>query len=496
VWATQRAAYGYRDVRPHPLLVSFVGHPYVDVRASLNSFVPAALSDLLSAKLVNHYLAYLAENPQLHDKIEFDVAFTCLTFDFEERARPRLGAAGFSAEDISLLADALRGITANAVGRVAHDLGQVETLKTRYRTVVEADMPPLRRALMMLHDCRIWGTPPFAHVARSAFVAMALLRSLESLGVLRQGRIQEMLASLRTVTRQFEIDGSRVAAGEMAWQEFVDIYGHLRPGTYDIMSRRYADNPEMYLRPMVRPGAVVGQDKFEWSPEEARQIARLATRDGLPLGAEELASFCRTAISGREYAKFVFSRNISQALADIEAFGRQYHLTLHDLSFLTVADLVCADSGGAGGSLSAWLRARADTGEDSHRVCQAVELPHLLLRPDEFSLFERAGTQPNFVTQAHAVGSVARVEGIVGPSALAGRIAVIEAADPGYDWLFGYDIAGLVTCYGGANSHMAIRAAELGLPAAIGVGELLFEQVLRAEVVELDCAGRKLRVIR
>ena len=40
VWATQRAEYGYRDVRPHPLLVSFSGHPYVDVRASFNSFIP------------------------------------------------------------------------------------------------------------------------------------------------------------------------------------------------------------------------------------------------------------------------------------------------------------------------------------------------------------------------------------------------------------------------------------------------------------------------
>ena len=39
-WATQRAEYGYREVRPQPLLVSFAGKPYVDVRASFNSFLP------------------------------------------------------------------------------------------------------------------------------------------------------------------------------------------------------------------------------------------------------------------------------------------------------------------------------------------------------------------------------------------------------------------------------------------------------------------------
>ena len=34
----QRAEFGYRDVRPHPLLISFASHPYIDIRASFNSF--------------------------------------------------------------------------------------------------------------------------------------------------------------------------------------------------------------------------------------------------------------------------------------------------------------------------------------------------------------------------------------------------------------------------------------------------------------------------
>ena len=44
------------------------------------------------------------------------------------------------------------------------------------------------------------------------------------------------------------------------------------------------------------------------------------------------------------------------------------------------------------------------------------------------------------------------------------KIIFIENADPGYDWLFGLGISGLVTKYGGANSHMAIRCAEFSLP--------------------------------
>jgi phosphoenolpyruvate-protein kinase (PTS system EI component) len=78
---------------------------------------------------------------------------------------------------------------------------------------------------------------------------------------------------------------------------------------------------------------------------------------------------------------------------------------------------------------------------------------------------------------------------------LSGKIVMISEADPGYDWLFSHNIAGLITQYGGANSHMAIRSAEIGLPAAIGVGEKLYEEVIQANRLELDCLGKRIRVI-
>ena len=83
VWAQQRAEYGYKDVRPHPLLITFSGKPYVDVRASFNSFVPKKLSKSDTNVLVNYYLNYLKNNPQFHDKIEFEVVPTCISPSFK-----------------------------------------------------------------------------------------------------------------------------------------------------------------------------------------------------------------------------------------------------------------------------------------------------------------------------------------------------------------------------------------------------------------------------
>ena len=59
---------------------------------------------------------------------------------------------------------------------------------------------------------------------------------------------------------------------------------------------------------------------------------------------------------------------------------------------------------------------------------------------------------------------------------------------PGYDWVFAHAIAGLVTKYGGVNSHMAIRCAEFGIPVAIGCGEQRFEALLKSSRLSLDCS--------
>ena len=76
---------------------------------------------------------------------------------------------------------------------------------------------------------------------------------------------------------------------------------------------------------------------------------------------------------------------------------------------------------------------------------------------------------------------------------MAGAIVLIENADPGFDWIFAYDIAGLVTKYGGANSHMAIRCAEFGIPAAIGCGEQIFDRLCSAGSIEINCTENHVR---
>ena len=101
-------------------------------------------------------------------------------------------------------------------------------------------------------------------------------------------------------------------------------------------------------------------------------------------------------------------------------------------------------------------------------------------------------TQPNFITDQVVVAEISLADE---PSDISGKIVCIQSADPGFDWIFSYDIAGFVTAWGGVNSHMAIRASEMNVPAIIGAGETVYKDISNAQTVRLDCGEKRFEVL-
>jgi phosphohistidine swiveling domain-containing protein len=212
---------------------------------------------------------------------------------------------------------------------------------------------------------------------------------------------------------------------------------------------------------------------------------------GIPLGFAEFEKFLRESIEGREYAKFVFTKSLSQSIEDIAGWAVLHDLTRDDASYLTLEELNLIRMGHKSSNLELWLKGHIADEREKTRYRAAVELPPLITDLIDFDAFTALQSEPNYIGIGNVQGKVVVFDG--GKSQpLQGCIVFMPQADPGYDWLFTQGIVGLITIYGGANSHMAIRAAEFGLPAALGVGEQLYDKFKSCNSIILDCLNRQI----
>lgn len=506
VWARQRTSYGYRDLLGVPLLIDILGLPYIDVRASFDSFVPAALSDEAAERLVDHYMDRLLAAPALHDKIEFEIVLSCYAFDMAKRL-DRLSDAGFPKNNLEALRTALHALTRRIIDPIDSprlaDRSGLDKLKARRARVLASSAPALSRAHFLLEDCKRFGTRPFAGLARVGFIAIQMLNSMVAAGAIDEHDRQAFLMSVSTVASEMQSDLSSLGR-----DAFLRNYGHLRPGAYDILSPRYDEAPEVYFNGFWSADHVIPEGSG--SPAirlDSRPIDTGAKRAVLwdrlaeaarPLLAEhgfdvEPAAFVRFLADGvreREQAKFEFTRSLSDALALIKEWGESEGLTAEDLSYADIGVIREAYST-AGEPLDMFTDA-IRRGRERHELTAATCLPPLITDPSDVWGFDLPLATPNFVTSRSVRGPVVcELEG----GALGGAIVMIPNADPGFDWIFSRKIAGLVTAYGGANSHMAIRAAEMDLPAVIGAGEHLYREWSQAGVLQIDCANRRVDIM-
>lgn len=488
IWAYQRNNYGYRNLRSFPLMPHFFGLPYIDVRLSFNSFIPADLDEGLAGRLVDFYIDRLLAEPTLHDKIEFEIVFSCYTLDLPERLA-RLAEAGFSAAERDSLADSLRRLTNRIVhpqdGLWRSDAGRLGKLEARRAELLASGAEPLERIYWLLEDTKRYGTLPFAGLARAGFIAVQLLKSLVAVGVFSSADYESFLGSVSTVSGQLARDRANLDRAT-----FLARYGHLRPGTYDILSARYDEAPELYFDWSQRPPTPEPVKPCALTLPQMRAIAGLLKAHGLEPDPVGLFDFMQAGIELREQAKFQFTRNLSDALALIGEFGRQWGFAREDLAYCDVwvfQELYI----GAADARDLLVRS-IEQGRARYAETQRVALPPLIAGPEDVWGFEWPETAPNFITQQQVTAPVAAC---TPGAALTGTIVCIPNADPGFDWLFSQRIAGLITAWGGANSHMAIRAGELGLPAVIGAGERLYQRWSQAERLHLDCAGRRVEVL-
>jgi len=493
-WRIARETMGYAVPAGQPLMVSLAGQPFIDTRLSFHSFLPEGLDASISQKLVDAWVTRLKAFPELHDKVEFDVAITTYSFDFDEKIKSLVGSS-LTREERFIFKEVLRQQTRamlanNGPGGIDISLAKVEELSRKQVTARQISSGlDISSLFEMIDDCIRLGTVPFSVLARHGFIARTILYSLVQRSILSMEDVQLIFSGIRTVASTLVNDMRRLQLGELSLSDFMAEYGHLRPGTYDILSHRYDQMPDFGIHDIqVRP--MQEHNEFMLSEPQRSEIDLLLQSEGFcELDAVKLLEYVKAATVGREYGKFVFTRSVSDILELIACFGETHGLSRDEMSHISIGNILDVVMKSSEGSIEERLRRIAKDECEKHAFSAAIRLPQVLFDEAGVHIVPFQVSHPNFITHKKITAPCVSLFAGQTVPALTGKIVLIENADPGFDWIFAQQIGGLITKYGGANSHMAIRCAEFGIPAAIGCGEQRYEVFINANQILLDCAA-------
>lgn len=503
IWSKAREKMGYKKLPNVELMVSLFGRAYIDVRNSLNSFLPEGICDSTADRLINAYISKLESDPHLHDKIEFDIAFTCYDFDLREEFQSRYPEL-LSDEELNEFSNLLKNLTRQAVlngpdSSLNLALNDIEKLRQ-----IQSESPELAfndpfaisdRINTLMDECMELGTLPFSIIARHGFIAEVLLRGAVKSDVLSTQRVSELRRSIKTVAGEMSERFYDVCTGKRDKAEFLKEYGHLRPSTYDVLSPRYHDRADLFDGTPQKP-----HEHFDFSLTDAERKSLnelLSAHNFDGVNADDLVVYAQKSIAGREYAKFIFTRHLSDIIELVAKWGEIQGIEREGVSMLSIEDIrdyVFAPLKKEG---STFYKKKIKRADKAYKVASSFKLNYLIRSSRDVNIVPMQRNMPNFIGNGILEGDIV----FLTPYSkevldLRGKIVCIEGADPGYDWIFAKNIAGLVTKYGGANSHMAIRCAELDILAAIGCGEQPFERIVSAGNCLLDCQRMKLEPSR
>ncbi len=488
VWSISRKDFGYKDVTSNHLMSIFFGTPYIDVRIDFNSWIPKTLGTKLSEKLVNYYLKSYKTNPHLHDKVEFDILFTCFTIVTKDRIKV-LKRNNFSKTEIKKILDGLKFVTENSVKQLNNLKVHLNILEKKFESIKRANMYFIDKIYWLIEDCKKYGTLPFAGFARCAFTSVDFLNSLLEKKIITNREKTLFLNSLNTIASDIKQDYSKFNK-----KRFLEKYGHLRPNTFDITSKSYFENYNYYFK-NKKTNIYNPVKKFKFSESKIKKINYELKKNKINMNAKHLLEYIAESIKMREYSKFLFTKNLNLILELIMKLCKRNNISRNDCAYLDVGTILNLYYSLDYRNLKDIFHNKIATNKRIYSLNEMIKLPENIINNSDIYFYTVPDVKINFVGNTTVTANTIYLDKSIQKN-LKNKIVIIDNADPGYDYLFTKGIKGLITKFGGVNSHMSIRCSELSIPAAIGIGEKNFSKINKAKLIRLDCKHEKLELVR
>ena len=256
---------------------------------------------------------------------------------------------------------------------------------------------------------------------------------------------------------------------------------------YDINSKNYKDGFNIYLDKKIINFKKVNKKRNLKIPK----INNLLASQGYKFNSKKLFKFSKVSIENRENAKNTLSIGINLIFEELKKLFKELSINYSDAIYIDIRTILESYSRLKIDKLRNDINKIIKQNKKNHNLSNMIQLPDVIVSPEDPYYFDLIKTKVNYITDNSVKGKTALVK-LNKKITLKNKIVLIKNADPGYDFIFNKEIGGLITAYGGSNSHMSIRALELGIPAAIGIGLEFFNKIKKIDRIILDCKNKKL----
>ena len=187
-WYLGRKEIDYKIPYNSKLMTKFGNKPYVNTLASFISLTPNKLPKKITTKLLKYYNDELLLKPYLHDKIEFDIVFTCFDLTFDKKLK-KLMKLGFTKNEIKKIRNIFLLFTNQVISNF-DEVSKNSKLKiqlmsenrNKIKNQIKTNHYNISRKIemieLLLNDCKKLGAVEFSKMARMGFISTIILKSM------------------------------------------------------------------------------------------------------------------------------------------------------------------------------------------------------------------------------------------------------------------------------------------------------------------------------
>ncbi len=488
IWCESRVNLGYKNIHQIPLMYTFMGTPFVDLRTDINSFLLDEFNNKIQLSLIKLYFKKFKKKPYFYyDKIESNLVLNCISLNLK-KYKNLISKVKLSDKEKKFIINKYLKITENIIFKLDENVKKYNHGEKLFSKIKLSKTSTINKIYTLHNLCKLYGTLPFANIARMSFIAIEFLNSMVDLKIISSKEKSDFLEGNKSISYEMSLNLKKNK------KEFLKKYGHLRPNTYEISNLNYKDNYKNYF---ISDNFKFKKKKaYKFKKKQIEKINLLLKKIGFKnINFKKLYYFISNSIYQREASKLFFTKIIDELFNQLKILSNRIGLNKNEIQYININEILDLYDNFDNDKIIKKIKENIKNNIKLHSFNDNFQLPNIISKSEDIFYYEEEKASPTFITNNNITGKILYMENSNLKKNLNNKIICIQNADPGFDFIFNHNIKGLITAFGGPNSHMAIRCNEFNIPSVIGIGEKKFLHMVQKKSVYLNCKKKLLIIL-